>query len=95
EDVYRQLQEAGIEILFDDRDESPGVKFNDADLIGAPIRLTIGGRSLDRGGVELKLRREKEIDLVPLDDIVSRVQSLRQQLFAELQARVIEVPFEE
>ena len=93
--VYSQLQEAGLEVLFDDRDESPGVKFNDADLIGAPIRLTIGGRSLDRGGVELKLRREKEIDLVPLDEIVSRVQALRHQLFADLQARVVEVPFEE
>ena len=95
EQVYEQLQQAGVEVLYDDRDESPGVKFNDADLIGAPIRLTIGGRSLERGGVELKLRREKESELVSLDKIVARLQALRQALFDEIQAGVVEVPFEE
>lgn len=95
EDVYLQLQEAGLEVLFDDRNESPGVKFNDADLIGAPIRLTIGGRSLDRGGVELKLRQDKENELVPLDELVDRVQILRETLFDEISARVVTVPFED
>lgn len=95
EDVYVELQQAGLEVLFDDRDESPGVKFNDADLIGAPIRLTIGGRSLKQGGVELKLRREKENELVPLDELVGRVQILRETLFDEISARVVAVPFEE
>ena len=94
EDVYRRLQDAGLEVLFDDRDESPGVKFNDADLIGVPIRLTVGARSLDRGGVELKLRGEKESALVPLDEIVARVQQLRQDLFDDIAAGVVEVPFE-
>ena len=95
EDVYRQLLDAGLEVLFDDRDESPGVKFNDADLIGVPIRLTIGGRSLDRGGVEFKLRGEKESALVSLDEIVSHVRQLRQDLFDDIAARVVEMPFEE
>ncbi len=95
EALYERLQEAGLELLFDDRDETPGVKFNDADLIGAPIRLTIGGRSLERGGVELKLRRDKEIELVALDDVLARVQALRQQLFDELAAGVVQVPFGE
>lgn len=94
EELYDQLTTAGIEVLFDDRDESPGVKFNDADLLGAPMRLTIGGRSLDRGGVELKLRRDKENELVPLDQVVTRVQALRDQLHAELTAGVVEVPYE-
>ncbi|MFW6096749.1 MAG: proline--tRNA ligase [Chloroflexota bacterium] len=95
EDVYNQLQEAGLEVLFDDRDESPGVKFNDADLIGAPIRLTIGGRSLKQGGVEVKLRREKDSELVALDELVGRVQILRETLFDEISAGVVTVPFEE
>lgn len=95
EDVYSELQEAGLEVLFDDRDESPGVKFNDADLIGAPIRLTIGGRSLKQGGVEVKLRRDKESELVPLDELVGRVQILRETLFDEISAGVVAVPFEE
>lgn len=95
EEVYGQLREEGLEVLFDDRDESPGVKFNDADLIGAPIRLTIGGRSLKQGGVEVKLRREKDSTLVALDDIVSHVKQLRAQLFEEIQAGIVEMPFDD
>ncbi len=65
------------------------------DLIGAPIRLTIAGRSLKQCGVELKLRREKESELVPLDELVGRVQILRETLFDEISAGVVAVPFEE
>jgi prolyl-tRNA synthetase len=82
--LYHQLQQAGIDLLFDDRDESPGVKFNDADLIGLPIRLTVSGRSLQNGGVEIKLRRQSERTIVPLAEIASHVQMLMQTLQAEI-----------
>ncbi len=57
--VYHSLLAAGLEVLFDDREESPGFKFKDADLIGIPIRLTIGKRSLENGGLEFCLRSQK------------------------------------
>lgn len=78
--LYHQLQESGIELLFDDRDESPGVKFNDADLIGLPIRLTVSGRSLQNGGVEIKVRHETERLIVALPEIVSHVQTVLSNL---------------
>ncbi len=78
--LYEQLQAAGIEVFFDDRNESPGVKFNDADLIGLPIRLTVSGRSLKNGGVELKLRHESEREIVAVDDIVAKTKDLIAQL---------------
>ncbi len=85
DELYQQLQAAGIEVLYDDRDESPGVKFNDADLIGIPVRLTAGKRSLDQGGVEMKLRREAERSLVPLSDVVQSVQAALDALLAEIE----------
>ncbi len=84
EKLYQDLQDAGIEVLFDDRDESPGVKFNDADLIGIPLRLTVGGRSLQQGGVEAKLRHEKDKSLYPLDETVDRTQAALQELYQEI-----------
>lgn len=74
EKLYIELINAGIEVLFDDRQESPGVKFKDADLIGCPIRLTIGERSLKQGGVEMKLRKGHEITTLSYDSIVEIVQ---------------------
>ena len=64
--VYRALRQAGISVVFDDRDERAGVKFNDADLIGCPIRITVGERALKEGMVELKPRAVQENRLVPL-----------------------------
>jgi len=69
------LQSAGISVLFDDRDERAGVKFNDADLIGSPIRLTVGEKGLKEGMVELKLRKEKENRLVPVGKIIEEIKS--------------------
>jgi prolyl-tRNA synthetase len=69
EGVYESLLEQGTEVLYDDRDESAGVKFNDADLIGMPIRLTVSERSLKLGGAELKLRREQESRIVSLEEL--------------------------
>jgi prolyl-tRNA synthetase len=67
--LYEALEADGIEVLWDDRDERPGVKFKDADLIGIPLRVTIGAKGLASGNVELKARTEadpKKADLVPL-----------------------------
>lgn len=74
EAIYNSLQSAGISILFDDRDERAGVKFNDADLIGCPIRVTVGEKALQNGMVELKLRKDKENQLVPLDQLIDALQ---------------------
>jgi prolyl-tRNA synthetase len=92
-EVYQLLAEAGLEVILDDRSETPGVKFNDADLIGVPIRLTIGKRSLDKGMIELKLRRDTERIEVPVDEIVNKVQELKTDLLAEIKTKVVEVPF--
>ena len=75
EALYDELRAAGVETLFDDREESAGVKFNDADLLGLPWRVTVSPRSLERGGVELKARTGKDAELVPLDDAASIIAS--------------------
>jgi prolyl-tRNA synthetase len=67
ERLYQELGARGIEVMLDDRDERPGGKFKDADLIGFPLRVAIGKRSLQEGKVELKWRREKQAEAVPLD----------------------------
>ncbi len=74
--LYDQLQEQGSEVLYDDRDERPGVKFKDADLIGIPVRLVIGAKSLAGGQVEVSLRRDREKILVPIENAVERVLEL-------------------
>ena len=74
--LYAALQEAKIEVLFDDRAETPGVKFKDADLLGMPIRLTVSPRTMKSDSAELKLRRETGMKLVPLGDVVAQVKEL-------------------
>ena len=71
--LYQNLQQAGVEVLFDDRDARPGVKFNDADLIGLPLRLTVSQRSLGAGGVEVQARAGGETAVVPLDALVTYI----------------------
>lgn len=73
EKIHDQLKHAGVSVLFDDRDERAGVKFNDADLIGSPIRVTVGEKALQSGMVELKQRKEKENQLIPLEEIIHHV----------------------
>ncbi len=70
ENLYQELQRARIEVLFDDRKESPGVKFNDADLLGIPLRITVAEKSLSQGQVEFKIRHEEEKTYVPQEDVV-------------------------
>ena len=71
EEIYDALQNAGISVLFDDRDERAGVKFNDADLMGCPIRVTVGEKSLKEGMVELKPRKEKDNRLLSFTRLTS------------------------
>jgi prolyl-tRNA synthetase len=74
EKLYNDLQQAGLEVLLDDRNERAGVKFKDADLIGIPHRITIGRKIAD-GVVELFDRRTKQSEDVKLREVVSRIQS--------------------
>jgi len=76
EKIYQELRKEGIEVLFDDRDDSPGVKFNDADLLGIPLRLTLSPRTLRNQSVETKWRKEKETRLLPLDNLAAQVNRL-------------------
>lgn len=76
DEIYTSLQNAGISVLFDDREERAGVKFNDADLIGCPVRITVGEKGLKEEMVELKPRKDKENQLVPLDSLVEKLKAL-------------------
>jgi prolyl-tRNA synthetase len=71
--LYQKLQQAGIETLYDDRPETPGVKFNDADLLGMPWRATISPRTLEKRAVELKPRTGERTELVPLAKAVAEI----------------------
>jgi prolyl-tRNA synthetase len=76
EDMYQKLEGKGIDVLFDDRDESPGVKFNDADLLGIPLRLTLSPRTLKNDSMEMKWRREKQAQILPLAGLPADIHSL-------------------
>jgi prolyl-tRNA synthetase len=84
EDIYNQLLEKGVEVLLDDREMRGGVKFKDADLIGIPVRITVGAKSLADGNVEIKLRSEEKAQKVPLekapDEALKLVNDLKQKL---------------
>ena len=69
--LYDSLRAAGFSVLYDDREASAGVKFNDADLIGIPWRVAVGARGLKQQSVEVKRRREPERQLVPLTELIS------------------------
>ncbi len=73
EGVYAALEQAGVAVLYDDRDERAGVKFNDADLIGLPLRVAVGERGLKAGTIEVKRRGEEAVDAVPADALVEYV----------------------
>jgi prolyl-tRNA synthetase len=94
EKLYGELTAAGLEVLFDDRDESPGVKFNDVDLIGVPIRLTVGHRALKDGKIELKLRHEKEKNSIPLDEVVVMTKEIVQSLYQDVVNNLETIEFE-
>jgi len=79
EKLYQNLTKKKLEVLFDDRDESPGVKFNDADLLGIPLRLTLSPRTLESQSIEIKWRKEKQTELVPLEGITTKIKKLLQK----------------
>jgi prolyl-tRNA synthetase len=92
ERLYNALLAAKIEVLYDDRDESPGVKFADADLIGLPIRLTVSAKSIKGGGVETKRRDQKDAAVIAESDVIARVQSEIKTLTDAINAKVGPVP---
>lgn len=74
--LYQELQRRGVDVLLDDRDERPGVKFKDGDLVGIPLRVTIGAKSLDKGCVELRWRRDGKTDEIAVADAAKTIQNL-------------------
>lgn len=76
ERLYQDLTERGIEVLYDDRDETPGVKFKDADLIGIPIRLTLGEKNLKKGLIEIKKRKTGEIILIEKEKVIDEIEKM-------------------
>ena len=76
EKLYAELEAQGLEALFDEREESPGVKFNDADLLGIPLRVTVSPRTLQTNSVEVKKRSEKESQLVPREGVVAKLKEM-------------------
>ena len=83
--IYQQLQDAGVDVLFDDRNARGGVKFKDADLLGIPIRVTIGKKTLAEGKVELKLRTEADRTTLPLDTAAERVANMVREMKSKLE----------
>jgi prolyl-tRNA synthetase len=76
ETVYADLERRGLDVLLDDRDERPGVKFKDADLIGIPLRVTVGAKGLERGMVELRWRRDGRSEDLPLAQAPERIEKI-------------------
>ncbi|MDC7249334.1 MAG: proline--tRNA ligase [Sphaerochaetaceae bacterium] len=90
EKIYEDLSNAGVEVLFDDRKESPGVKFTDADLIGIPIRITLGNRSVKEGKAEVKFRKNLDNNqLFDLDTLTSKILESIKTLKQELEQGIV------
>jgi prolyl-tRNA synthetase len=81
ETIYLKLQRKSVEVIIDDRKERAGVKFNDADLVGYPIRVNIGKKNLENGEVEIVIRKTGEKILCKKDDAISKVLEIREQLY--------------
>ena len=84
EKIYAELEGSGADVILDDRDERPGVKFNDADLIGTPVRVTVGLRGVKGGQVEMKLRAESESRDLPIKDAPSIIREKVKELYDSL-----------
>lgn len=80
--IYDELLKAGVEVLLDDRDERPGVKFNDMDLIGFPVRITVGDKNLPN--VEIKMRSSEQAELVPLENAAAKASEIVKTEFKKL-----------
>ena len=81
EEIYEELHKAGVEVVIDDRKERPGVKFKDADLIGYPLRVVVGPKTLQNGELEVKARKTGEVSMLPLDsDYIATIQEMLSKL---------------
>ena len=81
EEIYNELHKAGVEVVIDDRKERPGVKFKDADLIGYPLRVVVGPKTLQTGELEVKVRKTGEVSMLPLDgDYIAAIREMLQKL---------------
>lgn len=89
EKLYQDLQSAGIEVIYDDRKESAGVKFNDADLMGIPVRITIGNRTLKEGAIEVRMRNAETSETVPIAEAVSAIQALIQASMEKITSNML------
>ena len=76
EKLYLELQRLGVEVILDDRDERGGLKFKDADLVGYPLRVTLGTKTLTNGQVELRKRKTGETQLVMVEEVAQLVKSI-------------------
>ncbi|MCX5694056.1 MAG: His/Gly/Thr/Pro-type tRNA ligase C-terminal domain-containing protein, partial [Candidatus Omnitrophica bacterium] len=74
--LYQELKNSGLDVLFDDRNERAGVKFKDADLIGVPLSIVIGKKSIEENNIELRIRKDKSTQLIPKEDIVKIIKKL-------------------
>ncbi len=88
EEIYNALNSIGVETMFDDRKERLGVKLNDCDLIGIPMRIIVGKKSLQRGVVEFKLRKSQESVEVKVEEIIEYVKTKKQELFNEINSKL-------
>ena len=84
EQLYQNLLEEGMEVLYDDREETPGVKFKDADLIGMPLRVTLGEKNLKKGLVEVKKRKTGEILLMKKEEAIPKIKEMIAQEIREV-----------
>jgi prolyl-tRNA synthetase len=83
EQIYKDLLDQQVEVLFDDREETPGVKFKDADLLGIPLRITLGDKNLKKGLVEIKTRKTGDVLLIKKEETVSKVKEMIAQGLSE------------
>jgi prolyl-tRNA synthetase len=85
EEVYRRLLDQKIEVLLDDRDVRPGVKFKDADLLGTPLRITLSEKNLKESKAELKVRSERESFYIPLDQAPEIIMEKVEELYGSIE----------
>lgn len=88
--IYNELQNQGVEVIYDDRDVRAGFMFNDADLLGVPVRVTVGPKALKEGEVELSTRDKRVNTRVKKEDIISEINKLMDSLYAEINEKVQE-----
>ncbi len=88
EEIYNELREKGLEVLLDDRDESPGIKFKDADLLGIPLRVTVGIKSLKEGKLEIKWRDSKEVIKQKRPEIPSRIVKMIEERMISIDSKM-------